>query len=137
MRYIRHSLYVGAALLMAACGGGGGGGYSTGPTTTPPGGTTTPPGNSGTPTTSGNVTANADAVYPSFAPTTIDLTKGGTVTWTFGSLAHTVTFDPVAGAPADIPASQSAAVSRQFNTAGTFSYHCSIHYGMSGEIIVH
>jgi len=47
-----------------------------------------------------------------------------------------VTFDAVAGAPTDIPARTSGSASKQFNTAGAFTYHCAIHPAMTGTVNV-
>ncbi len=75
-----------------------------------------------------------------FSPTTITIAVGGNVSWVFGSVGHTVTFDAVAGQPADIGSVSSpnvnVTVSRQFSTAGVFTYHCSIHPSMTGQVIV-
>ena len=38
--------------------------------------------------------------------------------------------------PADVPTSTNAQVARQFNTAGTFPYECTVHPGMAGTIVV-
>jgi plastocyanin len=73
-----------------------------------------------------------------FTPATAVVAEGGTVTWHFGALAHTVTF--LAGqpnAPASIGPSYNITVTRSFPVAGTFSYECSIHAGMSGQVVVH
>lgn len=73
-----------------------------------------------------------------FTPSTVVVAQGGSVTWHFGALEHTVTF--LAGqpnAPASIGPSYNIDVSRTFPVAGTFSYQCSIHAGMSGEVVVH
>lgn len=71
-------------------------------------------------------------------PPSVTIKVGGSVTWVFQSLAHTVTFNvpTPAGTPADINASVNTKVSRTFNTAGTFNYHCSIHPGMTGVVNV-
>jgi len=77
-----------------------------------------------------------------FLPQSVTIKAGGTVTWSFQSLAHTVTFNQPAppGTPADLgtvaaPYSNTM-ISRVFTTAGTFNYHCSIHPGMTGVVIV-
>jgi plastocyanin len=81
--------------------------------------------------------ANATVVAPGtvFQPATVDVRAGGTVTWTFGSTAHQVTFI-TPGAPADIPEFQDGSVSRTFPSHGTFHYQCSGPQ-MSGVITVH
>ena len=70
-----------------------------------------------------------------FDPRQVAITRQGTVTWQF-NLLHNVTFDNVSGAPADIADKGSGSESRQFNTAGTFTYHCTIHNGMNGTVVV-
>ncbi len=72
-----------------------------------------------------------------FAPFQVDIAVNGTVQWQFGSVAHNVLFDATAGAPAAIPISSSANVSRTFATKGTFNYQCSVHTGMIGTVVVH
>jgi plastocyanin len=60
---------------------------------------------------------------------------GATVTWTWGSNAsngHNVTF---AGGPAS-DTQVSGTFQRTFNTAGTFSYQCTVHGPMTGEVRV-
>jgi plastocyanin len=73
-----------------------------------------------------------------FDPADVDITSGGSVSWAFGSVEHNVFFDAVAGAPANIPGqNQNTTIARTFATAGTFPYHCNIHAGMNGTVIVH
>ena len=82
--------------------------------------------------------ADAGVVAPAlaFQPATVDVQAGGTVSWTFESVAHTVTFT-TAGAPADVPDLQDGSASRTFPTNGTFGYRCSIHPSMTGTVHVH
>ena len=78
-----------------------------------------------------------------FTPSTVNIKAGGSVTWVFQALAHTVTFNTPAppGTPADAGTVSSpyanTSISRTFSTAGTFAYHCSIHPGMTGTVVVH
>jgi len=70
-----------------------------------------------------------------FSPQLIKVPPGTEVTWTNKDAdAHTVTFD------ADGTGSQAfqngESYRHRFTTAGTFSYHCSIHPYMVGEVIV-
>ena len=112
-----------AALLLAlaACGGGGYGG-TTAPPPPPP-----PP----------NGTVNA---LPSltFNPRQVTIGAGENVTFDFGSIAHNVIFDArTPTTPADIIGNNvNLSVSRTFTTAGTYNYHCNIHPGMAGVIVV-
>jgi len=81
-------------------------------------------------------TATAGAAGLAFSPATVDVSAGGTVTWTFGSVPHDVTFN-TPGAPQDIPLLENGSASRDFPANGTFQYHCSIHSGMNGSVRVH
>jgi plastocyanin len=75
-----------------------------------------------------------------FSPASIVIRPGESVTFVFHSVGHTVTFDAAAGVPADIGSVASpilnTSVSRSFASAGTFSFHCSIHTFMTGTVIV-
>ena len=73
-----------------------------------------------------------------FAPATVTLTAGGTVTFDFESLPHNVFFDgSPAGAPANITeASSNVRVTRTFDAPGRFTYNCHLHPGMTGVVIV-
>lgn len=82
-----------------------------------------------------NVTATTS---DTFSPGSVDIRAGGTVTWAFQSVNHTVTFDNrTSDTPDDIPSTANASVSRTFSTPGTYPYHCTIHAGMSGTVVVH
>ena len=97
-------------------------------------------------TTTKSTTVNVNVTVPgptasvsattgnTFNPGTAFVTKGGTVTWNFATL-HNVTFD-AAGAPTNITDTATGSVSRPFPNSGTFGYHCTIHPGMSGSIVV-
>ncbi len=79
----------------------------------------------------------AGSSYYAFTPDHIAIKAGGTVTWQFGAIEHTVTFQSGgAGTPTSIGASYAQDVQRTFNTPGTFSYACSIHSGMTGQVVV-
>lgn len=88
---------------------------------------------SGLGTPAANIAATSQL---SFAPTAATVAKGGVIQWkNTGSIAHNVTFD-----------SQSALTSGtlqrgdtwqvQFSVAGTYSYHCTFHPGMNGQVTV-
>ena len=126
-----HGLTIGLTLslaaALAACSNSSG--------TAPSGGTTNPGGGS-----SNTITANyalTGSTYSwFFAPTPDTVAAGGAVTFSWNNAQHNITFDPVAGAPQDVPTSNNANVSRTFMTPGTYNYHCTIH-PMSGVIVVH
>ncbi|MBI1966530.1 MAG: cupredoxin domain-containing protein [Gemmatimonadetes bacterium] len=73
-----------------------------------------------------------------FCPGTRIITTGTMVTWTnLDGTSHTTTSD---GGSADTWSSgnlvPSETFSHQFNTPGTFAYHCSFHASMHGTIVV-
>jgi plastocyanin len=82
--------------------------------------------------------ASALVTAPSLAytPATVDVQAGGVVTWSMGSVGHTVTFI-TPGAPAEIPYLEEESASRTFPTNGSFNYQCTIHPGMIGIVNVH
>jgi plastocyanin len=71
-----------------------------------------------------------------FQPGTVDVAAGGTVTWSFGSIHHTVSFT-TAGAPESIPELQNGSAARIFSNNGSFGYRCLIHPEMTGLVRVH
>jgi plastocyanin len=75
-----------------------------------------------------------------FNPVTLTITAGTTVTWQPTGGSHTVTSDPGSPEAYDLAVGGTTAVTRQFNTAGTFSYHCIFHgspgVNMHGTITV-
>lgn len=113
----------GAAFVLAACGGGGGD-YGGGPNNNP--------GGNGTPTLSATVTMPGN----SFSPFTTSIKVTGTVSFQFPAAVHNVIFKAATGKPADIQQTSNVTVQRTFNTQGTFGYDCTLHPGMSGEVVV-
>src|SRR5665213_222168 len=91
-----------------------------------------------TPAATAGVTATAALAFTPHSVTIARAGGTGAVTWTFQSVAHTVSWDiqPSGANVTDIPASQNVDVSRNFTVAGTYTYHCTIHSTMSGEVIV-
>lgn len=72
----------------------------------------------------------------SFSPFTVTINRTETVFFDFPQLAHNVIFNKKAGVPADIESTSGQTVSRRFDTAGSFSYDCTLHPGMSGVVVV-
>lgn len=72
----------------------------------------------------------------SFSPSHVAVFEGGTVTWnnTSGE-THNVTFSS-AGAPTNVANHSSGTNARDFATAGTFNYQCTLHAGMNGRVTV-
>lgn len=70
-----------------------------------------------------------------FTPPSVTVKVGETVTWTnHDGFGHTVTGD--AGGPNSGTIAAGQSYSYTFTTAGTFSYHCSIHPSMIGSVTV-
>ncbi|MFN8581009.1 MAG: Ig-like domain-containing protein [Gemmatimonadaceae bacterium] len=72
----------------------------------------------------------------SFAPFTVTIKRTESVFFDFPALPHNVIFTARTGVPDDIQQQANVTVARQFNTAGTFPYDCTIHPGMKGEVVV-
>ena len=85
------------------------------------------------PATAAVIAGNADQT---FTPPTLVVAKNASVTFTFGALAHNVTFGSTAGAPASVPTTTNASVARAFPTVGDFTYDCTLHAGMKGAVLV-
>lgn len=118
--FLRNVIVTAFAATIAACGGGYGSGPS-GPSDQPPNDHT--------------ILARPSLT---FGPASLTVNSGETVTFSFGSIAHNVFFDPQAGAPADIGGSNAnVSIDRVFTTAGTYHYNCHIHPGMQGTVVVH
>ena len=70
-----------------------------------------------------------------FSPASVTIGVGGSVTWTWqGGTFHDVGSSVFASDPAGIKNSGTYRVT--FSTAGTFSYFCSVHVGMTGVVVV-
>lgn len=106
-----------AALLAAGAACGGSEPTSPGPN---PGGTTT-----AVVSTPGNT----------FSPPFLTIALGASVRFEIRGNPHNVIFS-TAGAPANINVVSNVDVTRTFGTRGTFPYDCTVHPGMSGEIVV-
>lgn len=82
------------------------------------------------------LTAVVDMPGNSFTPFTTTIRVAGTVSFRFPATAHNVIFKPRAGTPQDILPQSNATINRTFNAVGTFAYDCTLHSGMSGEVVV-
>ena len=127
IRTVRRRVFAAAlATALIACGGGGEGGPAgPGPGPGPGPDPNPPPGGTTVVLTAG-----------SFSPASLTVARNATVTWTNSSgVLHNVTF-ATGGAPANIPNHSSGSNERNFPTAGTFNYSCTLHSGMDGAIVV-
>jgi len=121
-----------AAAMSVSCGGG-----SDTPTTPlNTGGTCTSNCTGGTtPTTPGATTNAIDVKDNSFDPAATTVNVGTIVTWTWkGFQIHNVTFSQSSLGASSDQATGTHQVA--FPTAGTFSYSCTLHSGMTGAITV-
>jgi plastocyanin len=78
-----------------------------------------------------------------FSPDTVTINQGDRVTWTFSGENHSVTSDPDSAEQFDSDPSTDSPLhlpgdkfSHDFNTPGTFSYHCKVHSTMHGTVVV-
>lgn len=118
----RSLIALGAVACAAACFGGSG---NTGVSLT---------GQNFDPAPTASNTINANPALD-FNPEALTVARGTTVTFHFGSIAHNVTFTST-GSPANVPVSVNTSVGVNFPNVGTFSFHCTIHPAMAGEVIV-
>jgi plastocyanin len=115
------------AVVLAACGGSSGG-SSTPPPTSP--GTGTPG------LTNPTVTTSVAIQNTAFNPTDIQVVPSAVVTFTNNdNIAHNVTFSnsAIASVPNFNSGSRTVAMPA---TAGTYTYSCTIHSGMTGSVLV-
>jgi plastocyanin len=128
MRHARFAtLAIAVTLAIAACAGS----VTPAPSTQAPDGP--PAGESAGPSAAGGSTV-AIANF-AFAPASVTVAVGTTVTWTNSdSASHTVTADD--GSFKSAKLANGATFSQTFTTAGTFTYHCSIHPSMTATITV-
>lgn len=71
--------------------------------------------------------------YVSFAPARVTIHAGQTVEWKWqdAPIAHNVTFRTFAS-----PTEASGTFFHTFDAPGTYSYRCTIHQTMTGEVVV-
>jgi plastocyanin len=117
------AVLLGLSLALAACsqpaqpsGGGGGGGGGTSSTVSIP------------------LTDYGGNQTPQFSPTNLTIAPGTSVNWRNNdTVAHTTTSDDNLWNSNIAPG---GSYSRQFSTAGTFTYSCTVHPGMTGRVVV-
>ena len=128
MRSKSLATFAGVLLFAAACSGGSG--------TAPTGSPSTPYSPGGSTGVPANTVIARTGIF--FDPAALSVAVGTTISFTFESTGHNVTFDPtVNGRPADIPGINSnTTIDRTFSTKGTFPFRCTIHAGMTGTITV-
>ncbi len=71
-----------------------------------------------------------------FNPADTVVQVGGSVTWTWNGITHTLTFD---SGPPPLPTETSQSTGTKtimFNSVGKYAYHCRIHAGMTGSLTV-
>jgi plastocyanin len=116
-----------ALTMVAACGSDSGGGGATPPPAS------APSESSGSTAAGGGSTV--EIMNFMFMPATLTVPVGTTVTWKFDdSTDHTVNADD--NSFASSPMANGQTFTHTFSTAGTVTYHCSIHPFMKGTIIV-
>ena len=125
-------LVVVVAVAMVGCGGGTTTTSAAAQVTTTTGGSAT---TSGPATTTASGGASVDLKNLAFAPASITIKVGDTVTWTNSdSMTHTVTGDKSEFDSGNLDSGKT--FSFTFKTAGTFTYHCTIHPSMTGTVVV-
>lgn len=93
------------------------------------------------PTSTSNVSivpGSSTKTTTAYSPNPVTIAKGGTVTWTNNdTTTHTSTSDPgMTTSWSSGSIAPGASFSQTFNSAGTFTYHCTIHPGMVGTVTV-
>ena len=87
----------------------------------------------------GPASTTVDVFTPgnTFSPFSTRVTAGSTVRFNIFGDDHNVIFShTVAGFPADINVVNGVVVARTFSSKGTFTYSCTVHPGMTGEVVV-
>ena len=82
------------------------------------------------------VTIQGDNGSNSYAPNPVSMRVGQTIVWrNADSITHTATQDG-SGFNTGTVAAGATSAATMMNTAGTFTYHCTIHPGMVGTVNV-
>ena len=126
MRKICSTMLVAGLVVFFGCSGGSGG-YNNNPTDPGPGGGDTCP--------AGTVCMRAST----FNPTSLTVASNTTVNFSNNSTVdHNVIFDtPIPAATTNIGLiTYGSSTTRAFGTVGTYKFHCTIHDGMAGQVVV-
>ena len=121
-----------STVILVSCGGGSS--APTTPTPTPTAPTPTPPATSISATVSIPVGA-ASLGSRAYVASPVTIAPGGTVRWTNDdTIAHTTTSNSAVWNSGNV--SPGGHFDVTFPAAGTFPYHCTIHPGMIGTVVV-
>jgi plastocyanin len=141
MSSLKFAFFVAFAMIVSACGSNNSSPSPVAPTPTPapvsspapaPAPAPTP---GSTPVTIGTGASTAGAAAFGMNPLTV--ATGTTVVWTNADVtAHTATSDGAGVFNTGNIGPNGGSASVTFNTAGTVHYHCAIHPGMVGTIVV-
>ena len=124
------ALVLALALAVAACGGSGA--ATAAPATSAP---SAPAAESPSAAPAGGGEDAVQIADFAFAPASITIAAGASVTWTNGdSAGHTVTADDGGFDSGTI--ANGASFTQDFPDAGTFAYHCAIHPAMTATVVV-
>lgn len=128
MLSLRLVVVSGVLMSAIACGGD----YSSPPASPSP----TPAPAPGTPSSSVTIPMGASTLgNKAFAPDDVNVAAGATVTWmNTDAVSHTSTSDASGWDSGVVAPGGQFAVA--FQTPGTFRYHCAIHPGMIGTVVV-
>ncbi|HUQ19577.1 MAG TPA: plastocyanin/azurin family copper-binding protein [Gemmatimonadaceae bacterium] len=89
------------------------------------------------PPPSNSTSATASTAGARFTPATITIAPGGSVTWQIVEATHNVTFGSAKPQGGDVPdTAPGTSVTRVFPALGTYSYQCTRHSGMVGQVLV-
>ncbi len=129
MSSLRLSLLTIVSILLIACGGGSSSSTPTTPTPTP----TPAPATGSTPV---SIPMNARTLGASaFNPSPVTVAVGTTVRWTNDdTIAHDSTSNTSVWDSGNL--NPGAHFDFTFQTAGTYPYHCALHPGMTGTVVV-
>ncbi len=81
-------------------------------------------------------TVNAGGGSNIFTPSSVTVAVGESVTWNNAGGTHNVAFDDGSFTDPVAPSSAGWTAQRTFSAEGTFSYHCQLHGGMVGTVVV-